>query len=260
MKIYTEQKTKVEIVWFFKNKLFYFNQIKSIFVISLLLFFMSSTILVAKEQLTFSMPPDATALISRKVLEIAYSKIGIDIKFNKYPAERSLYMSNHGLVDGEVCRIKGIEDKYLNLVIVPVPINLVEGMVFTKNVKFKVAGWSSLKPYTIGVRRGTKFIENIAHKLNVEAVTTNEQLFLKLISDRTDIVVTSRVEGLFQLKKLKINNITVLEPPIITIKLYHYLNKKHKSLIPKVTNILKKMNKRGTIYKINNNGFPKRLK
>ncbi len=42
--------------------------------------------------------------------------------------------------------------------------------VFTKLTRFKVAGWESLKPYTIGIIRGIAFAERHTKGMNAVAV------------------------------------------------------------------------------------------
>ena len=42
--------------------------------------------------------------------------------------------------------------------------------VFTKLTRFEVAGWESLKPYTIGIIRGIKFAERHTKRMNAVAV------------------------------------------------------------------------------------------
>ncbi len=78
--------------------------------------------LQAMEALIFSKPgpTDHIANISEIVLRKAYERIGVKIDTHYFPAERALYMSNSGLVDGEVNRIIGLEKKYPNLIRVPV--------------------------------------------------------------------------------------------------------------------------------------------
>ncbi len=204
----------------------------------------------AQESLVFSRPDDPVAQVSVKVLGEAYHRIGIQIQTISLPAERALLSSNNGDVDGEVNRIKGIENTYSNLLMVPVPVNVLEGVVFTENVAVPVTGWNSLKPYKIGIRRGTKFAEQGTKGMNVEPVTTNRQLFLKLVMGRNDVIVTSHVEGLEQIKQLQLKTIIVLEPPLVIVNLYHYLHKKHAALIPDITKALIKMEAEGRIKAI----------
>ena len=204
----------------------------------------------AQEPLVLSKPDDPIAEVSSKVLREAYQRIGIQIQMKTLPAERGLVQSNQGMIDGEVNRIQGIESTYSNLIMVPVAINTFEGVVFTKKVTFPVTGWDSLRPYNIGVRIGTKFAEQGTEGMNVESVTTNEQLLLKLYAGRNDVIVTSRIEGLGQIKRLQLKGVKVIEPPLVTEKLYHYLHKKHAAMIPGIAKVLREMAAEGRIQAI----------
>ncbi len=224
-----------------------------------LLNLMVITVNIYAQELEFSKPNDQIAEISSKVLHDAYRLIGIQIRNRTLPAERALLTSNRGKVDGEVNRVKGIERSYSNLIRVPVEINMLEGVVFTKDISFSVEGWGSLKPYKIGIRIGTKFAERSTKGMNVDMVTQNVQLFRKLNRGRYDIIVTSRLDGLYLLKKLQLKGIHVLEPPLVTLKLYHYLHKKHTSIIPDITKVLQEMEASGRIQEIRKQEIKKLL-
>ncbi|MCP4352592.1 MAG: transporter substrate-binding domain-containing protein [Desulfobacterales bacterium] len=211
----------------------------------------------AQDDLVFSKPDDPVANISEEILKEAYQKIGIRISTTTFPAERAIRMSNSGRRDGEVNRVKGLDERYPSLVMVPVEINILEGVVFTTNVSFPVTGWESLRPYNIGIRIGTKFAETGTAGMDVDKVPKNIQLFKKLSAGRNDIVVTSRLEGLWEIKKLGLKNIRILEPPLMKLSLYHYLHKKHIKLVPEIEKILKKMKQEGRILTIRKNFISK---
>ncbi len=86
--------------------------------------------------------------------------------------------------------------------------------------------------------------------MNVEPVTSNMQLFLKLDAGRNDVVVTSRLEGLDIIKRHHLTSIHVHEKPLVTLNLYHYLNKKNKALLPDITKVLLEMETEGRIQAI----------
>ena len=221
-----------------------------IFVIALLSLLIMIVPVYAQEQLVLSRPDDPITAISERVVSEAYKRLGIQVQIKKFPSERSLTTANNGEVDGEVSRIKGIEENYSNLIMVPVANNRIEGVVFTKDITFSITGWDSLKPYTIGIKRGTKFAEIGTQGLTVESVATNWQLFLKLDAGRNDGIVTARVAGFVALKQLRLQGIRVLEPPLVTIELYHYVHKKHAALIQDITKRLQEMEAAGRIQEI----------
>lgn len=191
--------------------------------------------------------------ITQKVIKEAYSRMGIEISIDYYPAKRSLIISNEGIdYDGELHRIGGIEKNFPNLVPIPIPINLLEGVVVTNKVHFEINGWKSLKPYLIGVRRGIVFTTNGTAGMNRVVLNTNEHLFQMLDAQRIDIVVISRINALKYIPEEQRLKLKILEPPIEVYNMYHYLHKKNAHLIPKLTSILKEMQKEGIIQKIRN--------
>ncbi len=214
----------------------------------------------AQESLVLGRATGYTGSVVAKVLREAYQKIGIQITLNTFPAKRSLVMANEGDVDGDTHRIRGIEATYSNLLMVPVPVTVMEGMVFTKNVTFAVTGWDSLKPYIIGIRRGIFFAEKGTRGMQVESVTDYRQLLLKLDAERNDVVIMPRLSGLFELQKLQIQGVKLLDPPLVRLELYHYLHKKHEALVPLLTKVLQKMKKKGRIRAIRKQAIDKLLK
>ncbi|MDM8550323.1 transporter substrate-binding domain-containing protein [Desulfobacterales bacterium HSG2] len=206
--------------------------------------------LQAAEKLNFSsIEGSVNTLISEKVVTEAYRRIGIEVVVRQYPGLRSLKYSNEGETDGELFRIAGINNKFPNLLMVSVPVNRLEGMVFTKQTKFPVSGWDSLKPYKIGIQRGIKFSHKGTEGMNRSIRDSNEVLFRILNAGRIDIVVMARVNGLKMLRKLKIPGIRALDPPIESYPLYHYLHKKNRHLKPEITATLQEMEKEGLIQK-----------
>ncbi|MDM8539758.1 transporter substrate-binding domain-containing protein [Desulfococcaceae bacterium HSG9] len=193
--------------------------------------------------------------ISVSVLEEAYHQLGIKISYKALPPYRALQMSNSGKMDGEMNRIAGLEKEFKNLIQVPVPINSVENVAFTKNLQFTIDGWESLRPYSLAIKRGIKIVERGTQGMKRTVVPKSEQGFFMLNKGRVDIVINSRILGLITLNEMKLKNIRILEPPLIKIDLYHYLHKKHQHIAEPVTNILRKMEREGRIAEIRKNAI-----
>lgn len=205
----------------------------------------------AREKLVFSSGSNHPMIpISSAILSEAYGRLGIKIEKIEAPVERSLRMANRGTTDGELFRGNISGTLYANLIQVPVVLAFGEVVVFTKNVVFEVTSWESVRPYKIGFRIGIKEVEQNTAGMDVEPVSTNEQIFQKIAAGRNDIGIIPRRPGLLTLKKMGIEGIRILEPPLQRDKLYHYLHKKHKTLLPEITSILKDMETKGLIKKI----------
>jgi len=205
----------------------------------------------AQSKLVFVTPPNTIDTVTSEVItRRAYKRIGIDVQIKKFPGERALRLANSGKVDGEVQRINGIAAKYHNLIQIHPAINYIQGTVFTIAKTFEVNGWESLRPYRIGYIRGIKFAENNTTSMDSRAVSDYQTMFQMLRKDRFDIIVSPRLNGLYQMKQLGIKQIKELNPAIMRFDLFHYLNNKHAALAPKISAVFKKMQANGELAKI----------
>jgi len=102
---------------------------------------------LAETQLKFSaIEGSLNSKICKLVLEEAYAQLDIKVEIIPLPGERALRTSNAGKVDGELFRIANIQKRYQNLVVVPTPINVLQGIAFSKKFHPPIQGWESLKP------------------------------------------------------------------------------------------------------------------
>ena len=184
---------------------------------------------------------DPAATIAELVLREAYRRLGREVKVQRLPGERALMYANAGKTDGELYRKLGLERQYPNLVIVPVPLLTFELVIFSRGTSFVVNGWESLRPYTIGFVRGNKIAEENTKGMRVEPVPNLELAFNKLVMGRTDLVLSHRASGMAIVRSLKLEGVTMLEPPLASFPAYHYVNSKHAALVPELTRILKQM-------------------
>ena len=205
----------------------------------------------AKTRLVLVAPHNSTdTIIGEVITREAYKRIGIDVEIRKYPGERAFRLADSGKVDGEVHRIDGISAKYKNLIQIKPPINFIEGTAFSRTTKFVVDGWDSLKPYRLGYILGIKFAENNTRGMKSTAVSDYTRLFQLLGKDRVDVVIAPRLNGLYQMNKLGIRNVTELKPAIMRFELFHYLHKKHEDLVPKIAAVFNEMKASGEMTRI----------
>lgn len=191
------------------------------------------------------------------VIDRIYQELSrrLDIKIIIHPVEsgeRVLINANNGIDDGDVARGPGLEKRYPNLIRVAVPVYHYQMAVFSRNIDFRVAGADSIKPYDVGILRGWKILEDITRGArSVTSLESGEQLFSMLQKGRIDIAVFEKPQGLAILKQMKIPEIKLLQPNLLEGNFYLYLHKKHKNLLPKITDALEAMQKDGTIRRIN---------
>lgn len=227
---------------------------KPISTITIAIFSVSSQLYAADNVLVFSaIDYIDTQSPTVKVLEHAYQKLGIEIKFRSLQGNRGIALSNKGILDGEVLRSKSIEGNFPNLIRIDFPMDSAQLHFFVKQGnEFKVDGWGSIpNGYSLGYPDGLKIIQTAISKHHLDGEKSNNLtgMFKKLDAGRTDVAVAS-VERWELIDHMGLEDITVLEPPIETHFLYHYLHKSHADLVPEITTTLKKMWESGEFDRI----------
>lgn len=189
-------------------------------------------------------------VISEVILRKAYARLGYRVEIAKYPGERALKLADGGRADGDVQRIDGLGRHYPNLVQLRPAINYIEGSAFTAGKALTINGWDSLRPYRIGLIRGIKFAELNTVGMNRDLVGDYGALFKMLRKGRFELGVSPRLNGLYQLKRLHIEGIAPLEPPVARFDLYHYLHRSRTELAPKLEAIFRDMQASGELSAI----------
>lgn len=175
------------------------------------------------------------------VIREAYRRLGVDIEIRWLQSSESLDLSNTGVIDGEIQRIDGISRMFENLIQVHVPVNFIQGVVFGRTDSVVVRGWHSLKPYRVGIVKGIVFAEEGTADLpDVKRFDSYEELFTGIRDGLVDVGVMPRVNGIL-LQRQGIKNVVEIPGVLEHIFLYHYLNKKHADLVPRLTRTLKDM-------------------
>ena len=222
--------------------------------LSVLILLTCPTALMANEKITLSGSDSAMDhYIFANILKSAYATLGINTQFIPLPSSRSLMNADRGLSDGEIARIKGISKKYKNLIRVPIPI-MTSGIYALSLNKLPIMGWPDVAKYKVAYRRGIQIIKNELDKYHIQSSIVNKdpELIRFLLRKRTDIILQDKglaISSMTQLHSegVDIRSIVFLEPPLMEVKLYHYLNKKHKHLLNGIGQALKDMKKSGEL-------------
>ena len=181
-------------------------------------------------------------IISKHIttLEKAYDKIGYKIKVHKLPAKRSIYESNNGeIVDGEVVRAAHIKEMLPGQIKVPVLLDKSPVSAFSTNPDLKINGWNSLKGLKVSSVAGFWHFHNQLKDIStLHEVKDSNTALLSVKDGLSEVCVLIKHAGEKMLKDEKYKGIVVLEPAIEYIPVYHYLNKKHASLVPELAKAL----------------------
>ncbi|MGY8637221.1 transporter substrate-binding domain-containing protein [Bradyrhizobium sp. 14AA] len=187
--------------------------------------------------------------VGGEMLRVVYARLNIKLEFEDVPGKRALALSSAGEVDGEIQRIGTLSRDYPTLVQVTPAINYIEPAVFATKLRFDVAGWDSIRDYSIGIVRGVGSSEAGTRGMaRVTATTSLESMVKMLDADRFDVMVTDLFSGLVAVRKLNLQaRIYPLSPPLERIHIYHYLHERHRDLVPKVGQVIAQMETSGEL-------------
>ncbi len=214
--------------------------------------YLSASFLQAQDVMEFTaIEKSSYAAISKRVLNVAYDRLGIEMVAVDLPAERAIYGANAGEADGELYRIKNIHLKYKNLIMVPVPIGMMEGIAITTQKDLSIDTWEELSPHRTCIRNGVKFAEAGTREFDVITVNSNKQLFGMLGKNRCDVIIIARITSIPLVSDfIKKENGQTYQSTLQTYPLFHYLHKKNADLVPKLVKVLTEMEEEGLIEEI----------
>jgi len=166
-------------------------------------------------------------------IRAAYKSIGIGVKFLRLPAKRLSYMTQSDSLDADIIRVEEFGTKYPNMLKVPIP--LVSDEVYAVSlVSDNIDLNSESYPlYTATCLRGMVVTDVYcnAAKSKIEANSV-EQLTLLLDNKRVQVAyIFSKILKRNELKGEQYK----IHPSLVRFTAYHFINKKHESLLPELT-------------------------
>jgi polar amino acid transport system substrate-binding protein len=179
------------------------------------------------------------------ITTLAFHRAGLNLKLIKQPAERGLQNANTGKIDGDLTRIKNIQDIYPNLVRIPEKLMDWEFAAFSNN-RHILTDWQTITSHSVGFIKGWKIYE---HKTRgVHAITvanTPLQLFRLLHLGRVNSVLYEKWQGLEKSRAFSSLNNDIHVKTLEKRPMYIYLNKRHKKYIEKINSSLKALKQDG---------------
>ncbi|MEZ7198534.1 substrate-binding periplasmic protein [Pseudodesulfovibrio karagichevae] len=187
------------------------------------------------------------------ILSEAYARLGYEIELQGYPAERALLLANDGLVDGEAGRVSVVEKSYPNLIRVPTPIyiNRIAILTTDKDTDIDPAkGWGQFANRRTCIRNGYKFLESRVKGENRHMVSSYEKMIGLLRNKRVEVCFAEFFDILPALGKVGMGGVRMLCEPMAVNPMYHYLNKRHADLVPRIDAVLRDMAAEGRLKEI----------
>ena len=223
----------------------------ALFVLALMASFVTPNP-VAAETLTFIYPvrPNALYDAARQILQEAYFKLGYQLDFAFVYGQRGLIDSAAGRADGELARVEGVEREFTGLLRVPVSLIATQQMAFARDQSIEIKSWRGLSPYKIILRQDDEVAERKPRNMR-RYFASSEEAALKMVENyKMDIAIADRSDGLAALKRLEFDDVHMLKPAIQVIPLYHYINRKHRKLLSRITFVMKSMRSSGRMAEI----------
>lgn len=204
--------------------------------------------LLQAQSMKIAIPDDTSTsdAYSIEVINDAYRRIGITVEFHQYPVKRANFNANSGIVDGVLLRREGLERDFPNLVRIPVVIKRDDVVAVINDESIKLNGWASLSPYKVGCLHGfDSAIQNLSPAQTVVTVNSAEMLYNMLELGRIEIIVDARTRALQMMDVLDLNDYIIVEPPLLSVSLYHYINTNRQNLVIPLTKALTDMTNEG---------------
>jgi polar amino acid transport system substrate-binding protein len=178
-----------------------------------------------------------------------FTRLGLKPEIHTVPAERGLINLNQGIDDAILSRVAGLEKIYPNIVRINEVANQRKYIAFSRK-DITINGWADLKNFDVAHINGWKiFDRHISDYKSSITVRGPEQLFYLLDKDRVDVVLYGLAAGQWMIKKLGIENVHPVYPPLAHRDKFFYVHKKHSGLIPGANEILRQMKQDGTYQK-----------
>lgn len=183
------------------------------------------------------------------LLTEAYSRIGVELNFRLFPAERSITEVNSGNIDAVSHSSDDTAAKFPELIKLPTPIykSIIVAVSYGKDLKVDS---NNLGQYKVAVCRGIKTTESIVKDHpDVLRLYQYDDLFACIKLNRADLILVPIETAISELNKLNDPKFKILDPPIKSMILYHFLNPNNQAIAKKIGPVLTEMEENGEINK-----------
>lgn len=190
--------------------------------------------------------------ISRRILQEAYGRIGIEVEFHIYPIRRGVDMANIGGLDGvshqgDIFLMK----EYESLYVLPQHINRVYWRLYSRSENFQLNNFAELKKHRVGFVRGLRYFELFFDSLDAQVSVDSFDALLSLLrAKRFDLAITSDHDNSPRVNKDVCGGVPLYGTLLGHTLLYHYLHESHRELIPALGEVVLEMSLNGDIERI----------
>lgn len=224
---------------------------------ALFFLFLSATSLPAQSQTPLVVGAPCLDIKSCKLPEVEtffkelYSRSGLAVEVRYLPMLRDITEADAGIIDATMSRTMMATKDFPNLVRVPFPLLKFQQAAVTTKLGIHIRSWEDLKPYNVGLMRGsrTEYLMAESRMVNITLFNSWQNGFAMLQENRIDVVIASPLVAKSVSRQMGMKNVHVSEP-IMECYTYHYINKKHATLAPRLAQSLKEMLEDGTTERL----------
>ena len=197
-------------------------------------------------EITVSIPVNTPLReFGRLTLSEAYRRIGVVMRLEPLPAARSVEMANQGVTDAEGGRVPEAMLAYTNLLRVPEPLLSLDYYAIALDTAPDITRWSDLRNWRLCVQLGDKLVETRTADIPHETVRTLEAARQMLRAGRCDVMVINQFNWL-EIARQDFG--PFCQGPLLeTVHVYHYVNRKHEDMIPRLAAALRELRREGVI-------------
>jgi polar amino acid transport system substrate-binding protein len=182
------------------------------------------------------------------------SRSEIDINIIALPAKRAKLYLKQGEIDGDWVRVDGYGKDIPGLIKISEPTASHPYNAYSIRNDIQIAGWKSLKPYSVAYPRGWKVIELSLKPFHKDLVPTDsvDSGLSFVAAGRADVFINIPfiVDSYLRKNAEKFKHLKALEPPLAYLHVYTYLLPQFASQAIRMKAALKAMKADGTYERI----------
>jgi len=180
-----------------------------------------------------------------------YKRIGYDMKILRFPGKRSVVEADKGTIQGELLRVKTIENDYPNLIRIPYAIGYLNVIAITCHEQPEITELSSIVNQRVGILRGVEVFDALTKNLKREVVNNIDSLFGILFSGRVDVILFPELDAQQYIKSYGIaEKVNIGRKAILKMPLYHFVHKDASNVADKLMQVMKPMQESGELDRL----------
>ncbi len=194
----------------------------------------------------------AEQAVGEALLKEVYKRAEIDISVTPMPGKRALQQASSGAMDGETLRVFALGENVKSLIRVPTALSSLQTVAFRKTGSdVSVTKKEDLNNYSNVIVTGVLHTHAITEGVSdVNEVSDPSAMFKLVQGGRADIALTSYLDGLASIRKLKIEGVEDIKPALNDQPLFHYVHESKQDVVPVVDAIIKGMADSGELAEL----------